>query len=272
MQLTSHFDHFLLTRFNIRHETRAPEAWLRHRIGYFERVCLPSVRIQTVPFTWLVYFDAERDAWFEDEVSRLSQGDVFEPIWVTGTPTPEEFLEPVLRRAESPFLITSRIDNDDAMAKTLMARVQDQFSGQEREFINFTDGMQLSDDGRLFHRSDPSNAFISLIEKREAAMGVYVDWHNRVSKHAPVRQISGPPMWLQAVHGLNIGNTARGVRADPALLTQHFDVTAVAAPISKPRLLVAQVTSAAKLGLRVVRKPSRILWLAQVIRARSRRG
>lgn len=267
------FDHFLLTRFNIRHEQRASDEWLRHRIGYFERVCLPSVQSQDGTFSWLIYFDAERDGWFEAEVERLSAGGtVFEPIWIDGTPTPDEFLAPILKRTTAEHLITTRLDNDDAIARTLISRVQAEFRGQDREFINFTDGLQLSDDGRLFHRSDPSNAFISLIEKREGAVGVFVDWHNLVSKHGPVRQFPGAPMWLQAVHGLNIGNTARGVRANPRLLAENFEVKASAAPISRLALLREQASTAFRLGVRVLSKPSRIKWLWETTRARLVRG
>jgi hypothetical protein len=126
----------------------------------------------------------------------------------------------------------------------------------------------LTDDGRLFHRSDPSNAFISLIERRDDAVGVFVDWHNLVSKHGTVQQIAGIPMWLQAVHGLNIGNKARGVRANPRLLAENFDVLATVAPISRLGLIREQVVTALRLGLRVIRKPSRIKWLWESTRAR----
>ena len=67
--------------------------------------------------------------------------------------------------AQGSILITSRLDNDDAIARDFVEMVQNCFTKQEVEFINFTYGAQYSD-GRMFARLDPSNAFISLIERR----------------------------------------------------------------------------------------------------------
>lgn len=265
------FDHFLLTRFNVRIGKRADDSWLRHRLGYFERLCRQSVLRQTTQnFRWLAYFDAERESWFEREVERLADG-VFEPIWVAGELTPDLSAASVAERSSAPWVITTRVDNDDALARDFIEQVQLQFRHQETaEFINFSDGLQLSDGGKVFRRSDPSNAFISLIEKRtkKCPIGVYIDRHDRVSKHAPMRQVSTHPMWLQMVHGQNIGNTIRGVRAAPTILAQYFEVDAVAAPIMRFQLLGCQMVDIVSLGLRVIRKPHRILWLFRVLRTR----
>lgn len=267
---TGGFDHFLLTRFNVRHETRASDEWLRHRLGYFERLCRSSIINQTNKnFRWLVYFDAERDEWFQREVDRLSAGGVFEPIWVEGPLDPQKTMAPVAERAISDWVITTRLDNDDAVAFDFIESIQSEYSGQDLEFINFQSGLQLSDDGGLYHRLDPSNAFISLIEKRrEALTGVYIDWHDRVASHGPIRQVNSHPIWLQMVHGQNIGNAIRGVRAKPQLLERHFVVQAAAKPTSPTALRLSQARTAASLMFRVLQKPSRILWLGRVIRNR----
>jgi hypothetical protein len=95
------FDHFLLTRFNVRIEERASEGWLRHRLRYFEALCRASVVSQTEPsFTWLVYFDADRDPWFQTEIDRLSEG-AFEPIWVDGPMTSARAAADIASRSDS---------------------------------------------------------------------------------------------------------------------------------------------------------------------------
>lgn len=263
------FDHFVITRFNVRINERASDEWLRHRLGYFEKVCCESIRSQTVQgFEWLVYFDAERDQWFEDEVNRLAAG-LFTPVWVVGKFSPEDCAANVAARTDRPWVITTRVDNDDALAREFVERVQSAFKA-EAEFINFTTGLQLTDDGKVFHRSDPSNAFISLIEPvtDKPLMGVYVAWHDRVSAFAPVRQVTTHPMWVQMVHGKNIANALHGIRADHKVLGAHFDIGIDAAPVSRAALLGSQAASAAALGLRVIRKPHRIVWLFKVLRAR----
>lgn len=262
------FSHVLITRFNVRLDQRASNEWLLHRLGYFKSICLPAIRNQSVQdFKWLVYFDADRDPWFEDEVNELAQG-VFEPIWVQGKFDPKACAEDVAARSSKPWVITTRLDNDDAVADDFVERVQQQFS-KVTEFINFTAGLQLTDDGKLFHRADPSNAFISLIEPNDVPlMGVYVDWHDRVSSYAPVRQVSTHPMWVQMVHGKNIANSIHGIRANHVLLSRHFTIENEAVRLGKLSLHAHQVISGASLALRVIRKPHRIVWFFRVLRAR----
>nr|WP_281359110.1 glycosyltransferase [Pseudarthrobacter oxydans] len=247
---------------------KASEEWLRHRLGYFTSMCIPAVREQSAQaFKWLVYFDAEREEWFEEAVNALADG-VFEPVWVAGKFDPKACARDVRTRSSQPWVITTRVDNDDALARDFVEQVQAQFA-ERTEFVNFTAGMQLTDDGRLLHRSDPSNAFISLIEPNsDTLMSVYVDWHDRVSKYAPIRQVRTHPMWVQMVHGRNIANKVHGIRANPALLSKYFEVNLTAARIGMIQLVAHQMTSIASLAFRVVRKPHRMVWLFKVIRAR----
>ncbi|GAA3400854.1 hypothetical protein GCM10011577_40320 [Pseudarthrobacter polychromogenes] len=216
-------------------------------------------------FRWLIYFDAERDDWFEKEVERLSDG-AFEPIWIEGTLTPEKAAAAVANRARAPWVITTRMDNDDAIARDFIDAVQAQFGHEDHQFINFQSGLQLSDKGEVFHRSDPSGPFISLIEKRSSSplKGVYVGRHDRISEYGPIRQVVAPPMWLQMVHGLNIGNELRGIRAAPELVNQYFDIQLKPVEISKIQLRIGQVVTASKLVAHVLRRPHRVLWVIRV--------
>lgn len=261
------FDHFILTRFNTRLGERASEQWLRHRIGYFEDICRQSVLAQTNKnFQWLIFFDSERDNWFQEEIDRLSEGGAFEPIWVDGELTPEKAVAAVIERAAAPWLITTRVDNDDALAANFVDSVQKQFLHQEFEFINFQAGLQMSQEGEVYHRSDPYSPFISLIERRTSSpfKGIYIGRHDRISDFGPVRQVSTHPMWLQMVHGLNIGNAMRGVRANPKLVARYFDIGLNPSEVSGFRLRVSQIKTLAQLGVHVARKPHRIGWVLKV--------
>lgn len=57
----SWFDHFILTRFNVRvpgWARQTDDDWLRNRISLFERYCVTSVANKTSKeFRWLVFFD-----------------------------------------------------------------------------------------------------------------------------------------------------------------------------------------------------------------------
>ncbi len=264
------FDHLLITRFNVRvhSDQSASNDWLRHRLHYFTSVCCPSVEYQTSRnFKWIVLFDAERDSWFNDKVQGLSQTGLFKPAWVTGVFSQTMIASIAAEYSSAEWLITSRLDNDDAIARDYIAQVQSHFKGQLMEFINFQTGLQLTASGRLLHRLDPSSPFISLIESRSqnAPKTVYGWPHNEVGRHASLRQIKSHPMWLQVIHEKNLGNQARGIRAEPRLLAEYFDVDATATPISRTALLVDKVKSSILLSWRVLQKPSRIFWLSRVI-------
>jgi len=66
------FEHFLLTRFNVRPDAVSPpptEEWLRHRLELFRRYALPSVAKQTVnPHQWLVLCDGGSPDWLRREL------------------------------------------------------------------------------------------------------------------------------------------------------------------------------------------------------------
>jgi Putative rhamnosyl transferase len=240
------FEHFLLTRFNVRHDQRVADDWLHHRLGYFERLCIASVTQQTNRnFRWLVYFDNERAQWFQNEVDRLAV-DAFEPVWVDGRFSAEKEVAAIAERSVAPWLITTRLDNDDALARDFIDVLQNQFKKQELEFLNFRSGLQLSEEGGVYHRRESSNAFVSLIERRgsQPPIGVYVDQHNRVYRHGPLRQVAAHPMWLQMVHERNISNMVHGVRANPAILKRFFDIQAVVAPMSPVALRTQQAKTA----------------------------
>ena len=268
------FEHLVITRFNLRvSDTPAGEDWLRHRLFYFKNVCCPAIGSQTNQnFRWIVLFDSVRESWFESEVQALAAGGLFEPIWLTGRLTPQVAASLGGNLSSADWLITSRVDNDDAIARDFIALVQENFRGQEFEFLNFQSGLQMTDSGELFVSMDPSSAFISLIEKRTSIdtlpRSVYLCEHTDVEHYGPMRQVKSHPMWLQMVHGRNIGNQVQGVRAKPELLKDYFDIELTASPISRTALAMTRGASAASLAWRVLQKPSRIVRLGRVIRNR----
>jgi hypothetical protein len=269
---TADFDHFVLTRFNVRQgDARADEAWLRHRLRYFEDLCHRSVSAQTVDtFTWLVYFDAERDPWFQEEIDRLSAG-VFEPVWVDGAMSITEYANAVADRSDKGWVITTRMDNDDAIARDFIEGIQREFRNQEFGFLNFPSGLQLTEDGRLFRWSDPAGPFISLIEKRVDGglpQTVYIDGHHRLERYGPITQVRAHPMWVQAVHGQNIANAVKGIRTAPHVLDEHFDLKWRAAQVSRLSLGVSQVVNGATLAVRVALSANRMKRAATLLGSR----
>ena len=165
------FDHVLLTRFSAVLAAGRPPAdedWLYYRLGFFLDACLPSVRSQrgAQPFEWLVLLDDRCSDGFRADVEALAEG-AFTPIWTHETFRRDSFAQHVASRCDAPYLITTRIDSDDAMALDFMASVQRQFAEQERLFVNFPRGIQIDRSGAVYRSDILSSPFLSLIERRE---------------------------------------------------------------------------------------------------------
>src|ERR1700761_2588097 len=212
------FPHLILTRFNTAVDFAPSKrgldrAWLESRLLLFERYCLPSVAAQrSASFRWIVFCDAESPEWFKERMS--SYGEALVPFYIDGPATDQVIARSVsqYRDLSKPYLITTRLDNDDAIGMDHIHLVQQQFRRQDREFIVFPFGLQLYR-GRLYNTYWDSNPFLSLIET-VAADGTFTTVmcveHNRVRTAGSVRMVMSRPQWLQVIHGSNLLNTLRG--------------------------------------------------------------
>jgi hypothetical protein len=215
---TSKFTHIVLTRFNTAIDY-APtskgieDAWLKGRISLFEQYCLPSVRAQSVNnFKWLVFCDARSPAWFRDAIS--AYGSILSPIYMEGPATDEAIARKVHESGfvRAPYLMTTRLDNDDAIGCTYVAQVQNAFQQQPRQFLVFPFGLQ-SFRGHLYNVYWRANPFLTLIES-VAADGSFTTVlcvpHDKVRSTGIVRELYASPQWLQVLHGGNLLNSLRG--------------------------------------------------------------
>jgi len=257
-------DHFLLTRFYVRIKPGAAlpgDEWLRSRLPFFESVCLPSVLDQnSSDFRWLVFVDAGGPPWVSEYLLGKLPSNA-EIVPVHGVCDGPEISKAVGSRVSAHRVITSRVDSDDALGSRYISSVRAALAGRERLFLNFTHGYQLSR-RRLLRYSHPSNAFISLVEPRsEAPMTVFVDWHDRVSRHARIVQDDGYRAWVQNCHGANVRNSERGVRADhQKALRDDFRFLELR-PQKRAEYLWDVSRTASRAILAVLRKPTRILRL-----------
>lgn len=214
-------DHALLTRFNLPSPgaeslVRSQEGWLRRRVQLFEEYCLPSVLAQTAQeHSWLVYFDPESPDWLMSKIAGWA---------ATGRLTPR-FTKAVSRddlvrdlravtRARTGHLLTTNLDNDDAIAVDFVARLQEAATSEPRTAIYFSQGLILSGNG-VYARRDRRNAFCSVRESWDAPQTCWSEWHNLLGQHMAVLEIDGRPAWLQVVHGTNVSNRVRGRRDEP---------------------------------------------------------
>jgi len=205
--------HLLLTRFNVRwivepHDT----AWLEHRFALFDRFCFPSVRAQTsTAFRWLVFFDEDTPEPFRSRIEEYAEWPAFVPAFV-GRPSASVFDDAVAAHLDgASHLVTTRLDNDDAISRDFVDRVQHHVRPGAREFLNLPVGCVWRA-GRVYRHEHPSNAFISLAEPADGFVTVWHARHEDAADLAPVRQIEGGPAWLQVIHEHNVSNRVRGLR------------------------------------------------------------
>ena len=227
MQTSHRFQHIILTRFNLatpgrESELRNRPGWLARRFDLFETYCIPSVAMQSCKeFTWIIYFDNETPDEFRDRVDALRKLAPFTPYY-TDLFDSGGWARSVRETLTSmpPWLLTTRLDNDDALAFDYVERVQTAAaehstkSAEERVAFVITNGF-IRNDGLLFAISHPSNAFASLLEStRPEAKAEFLTAagikHMELEKSGKVVQISGPGGWLQVVHGENVSNKIRG--------------------------------------------------------------
>ncbi|QXD14292.1 putative rhamnosyl transferase [Rhodocaloribacter litoris] len=225
------FTHFILTAFNVRmgvadHLVDDP-TWLRHRFDLFERFCLSSVRSQTERrFTWLVFFDTRLPASFREKVKAYARWDSFVPLFVEAL-SPERMCAFVRERipSEATYVLTTRLDSDDALARDFVENVHQRFRPHTGAFLNFTCGYVFGRD-KLYAARRTSNPFITMMEPVENMRTVWCRPHRRLAEVGPVWEVTTAPMWLQVVHGQNLYNRiVNCLRVPRRALGERFAVT-----------------------------------------------
>jgi hypothetical protein len=232
------FRQLVLTVFNVRlhfGSNQAPsEEWLRHRFQLFEQLCYPAMRAQSNQnFRWVALLDEGTPAEFRARIDRCREWENFIPHYTDQVMSVESFA--AMRKAlisryvgPSEYLITTTLDNDDCLHRDYVATIQEQFSKQQYEFVNFADGFALDyQRERLYLKHDLTGPFVSLIEKSgDAATTVWLASHRELHRYGAVRQIAGRPMWIQVIHGRNAVNSLDLFRRVPVTdLGEGFSTT-----------------------------------------------
>jgi putative rhamnosyltransferase len=229
-------EHFLLTNFNVVREDHDRDAsgapvltgeWLEHRFDLFERFCLPSVAGQSASdFTWLVRWD--EDGMPEDHRARLRDHAAALPAMAL-VPGDRAFWVEIARRVGGARrrVLTSRLDNDDALHRDALATLRDAVGERDLEFLNLPHGYCHRHPGGPTYRVDDwSSPFISLVETvdRTPPMTAVCVSHVEAARVAPVRQVGDYPAWVQVIHGRNLHNRLRGRPCPEPDLAGEFSV------------------------------------------------
>lgn len=174
------FTHYLITRFNIVQEwffhstaenrrtaIQTPE-WLQQRFMLFESYCLPSVMQQrNVDFQWLVLFNSETPDEYKEKIEAYERlFPAFTPLYLQPYADEAAFVRSYIRlHTTTPYLITTRMDNDDMLHQDYLATIQQAFSKQQDVVINYKTGLQYDLLEQVMYRWDyDANHYFSRIE------------------------------------------------------------------------------------------------------------
>jgi hypothetical protein len=246
---TKPFEHFLITRFNLRvinknsvidkvwendrnNNPIQTEEWLKKRIYLFETFCLPSISIQSCKdFKWYVYFDLHSPKIVKEKIKEWKKmNSYFHPILKASYDQFMNDLSSDIANANtsSQYIITTRLDNDDALHKDAVLEIQKSFIPKHNVPINMPLGhcllfknnfIQVS---TLFHSAD--GPFLSLIEKGNDVNTVYQKKHTEYGNNPGIIQIGNKALWLQIIHETNMLNFLRGRVKRPRKLYNNFGV------------------------------------------------
>jgi hypothetical protein len=172
------FTHYLVTRFNVPFSGPAPEffsgstlssEWMKQRIRLFAEYCAPSVAGQSsMDFTWLVYLDPDTDRTDIVRVRAAIPANVrVEFRYVSDYAMLLDDLRAYCRACGTEYVITSRLDNDDAIGREFIERIQAAFQPSHGVILNFLGGLYYDPSARLLthHRHKLRNSFTSLVER-----------------------------------------------------------------------------------------------------------
>lgn len=219
------FKHYLITRFNLKNpewdvtknnETLLTDEWMEDRMWLFENFCFPSVVAQTNKnFTWLIFFDNTTPIKYKESVRLLLSGKTnIKAFYIDGMP---EFYPQIQNfisedTQNEPYLITSRIDNDDCIHKNFIDEVQKKFNSQEYEAVDVIKGysLQVKPKYILGKKEHIFNPFISLIEKNVNPKTVWFNDHTLWKKETRITQIKDKRLWMSVIHEKNKVNEFDG--------------------------------------------------------------
>lgn len=219
------FHHILVTRFNLRNsdwdvtknnEELLTEDWMLERMWFFENFCIPSIIAQTNQnFEWLLYFDTTTPQKYRDQMADLIRNQPnFKMFYIDGmSPFYDEFTSYINNeKNKKPHLITTRIDNDDAVHKDFINEIQLQFKNQDHLVLDIIKGysLQIRPTVMLGKKEHVFNPFMSLIEKNVNPKTIMFYKHNMWKKETRIKQITHKRLWIAVIHEKNKINNFNG--------------------------------------------------------------
>jgi hypothetical protein len=177
--------------------------WLSERCELLETYTLPSIKSQTVKdFEFVLLAHTSTPVEFKKRLE--SYGTV-----VYGRLPPRELIpEYVKSHTDTPWVITSNLDSDDAISVDFVETLHRE-AVQNTEFLNFPRGFKYDVSSNKFYGvMSRKNPYGSFVEKTCNVKGIHAVVHGKYDEYATIRQIGQGGYWIQVCHGNNLMNRA----------------------------------------------------------------
>lgn len=181
---------------------------------------MPSIKNQTCQnFEWIVLFDSSTPERFKTEIVEYQKEcPQLIPVFVgaeDGCYFTRIFRDEVAKRLKAQRVITTYLDNDDALnigfVEDLQRRTKSLSDGT---FVVYDDGYQFyTDYNYVMQIHYPRNHFVSVVEHGDPVTikTIYgYGSHYYITKIEGVRieNVKNAPMWCEVIHEKNMGNDA----------------------------------------------------------------
>lgn len=207
--------HLILTRFNLQYEQNKTNAiqpeWLDERLHLFEQYCIPSIQKQTCKnFTWIVLGDVRTPNVYKTKIEKYAS--IVAQMRIYWVAYQDDGYHALYKRigedlaADKEALISTRLDNDDAIAPNYIECVQELVQNDIDEIISFPLGRQIFiKDNKSYLIRYPQNHFTSRVE--HGTFNTILAFDHTKIKTTQLHLIDTPtPMWEEFVHGGNVSN------------------------------------------------------------------
>jgi len=224
------------------------DEWLKGRFSLFERFCLPSINSQTCKnFIWFVLFSTDTPEEYKERINNYERSfSYFKPLFLSNGDYGsiiKIFNQEMLNftHLDDKYIITSRIDNDDAYHKDMILEIQSFFKKQRNMFLNFDYGLQYDVQRKvLVNMHYVNNHFISRFEKISDGVETVITYnHAFINDAGDVHYINNhkKPTWIEIIHDGNVSNNLRA-SSKPVFHNRYFKSFGINETISYKQTLL----------------------------------
>lgn len=218
--------HFLCTRFNLKHDDWQTDRegvdvlsqeWLTQRLDLFSKYCIPSVLNQNNKnFRWVILFDVNTPSDIRDKINTYSNNSTdFTALYIDGMNSlVNELRNYIINNIsiEDKYVITTRLDNDDAIHENFISTIQELANEKDEMVIDLIKGYQMNVSKNHYEYRNHFkyfNPFISVVESSKKINTVYFKQHFEWSKSNYIKSYNSHPLWIEIIHSKNKSNSIR---------------------------------------------------------------